>query len=256
MSMIPLLQPIFQGDWAPHGETVQCSPPPPGAILVADLVSRPGLLADVMARHAGHLGVTGRDWRAVASAWSLDYLWTLLPPVVAAASLLQHRFPVSPARMALVLDDDAHPVRFHIGDLGEAMPGTGTVERYSPLLHEHLQPLFAALHRETRVAEKILWANTARYLGEILEQGIALAGPLPPLVADQAMLLEGGSWPEGRGNPMLALPRRSACDAAGQRVTLHRHCCLYYLLPEQPYCGGCPLAPQHRATLRTTAPTA
>lgn len=251
--MIPLLQPIFQGDWAPHGETLQCATAPPEALLVADLVARPGLLADVIARHAVHLGVTGPDRRAVASAWSLDYLWTLLPPVVAAASLLQHRFPVDMARIALVLDDDAHPVRFHIDELGEPMPGTGTVERYSPLLHRHLQPLFSALHRETRVAEKILWANTARYLGEILEQGLALAGPLPPLVADQAMLLERGAWPDDRRNPMLALPRRTACDAAGQTVPLHRHCCLYYLLPEQAYCGGCPLAPQHRATLRTTA---
>ncbi|OWQ90688.1 siderophore-iron reductase FhuF [Roseateles aquatilis] len=255
--MIPLLQPIFQGEWAPHGETLRCAPHrPPEAILVADLLADPGPLRDALARQARHLGVTGPDLRAVASAWSLAYLWALLPPVVAGASLLRHAFPVDAAHIAVHLGADGEPLSFHITDEGQALPGASTAPRYAALLHGHLRPLFAALHRQTRVAEKILWSNTARYLGEIFELAIQLAGPLPHVVEDRTLLLEQGPWPDERGNPMLALPRRTALDGQGRPVRLHRHCCLYYLLPDQPCCGGCPLAPRYRATLRTTAPTA
>jgi hypothetical protein len=108
--MIGLLEPLFQGDLAPHGEALQCAPQPPAdALRVADLVRSPELLGRLLRLHAAHLGVEGKDLRAVASAWSLGYLGLLLPPVSASAwsstgsrlrAALPHRiFRGTPARL-------------------------------------------------------------------------------------------------------------------------------------------------------------
>ncbi|SEL61639.1 ferric iron reductase protein FhuF [Roseateles sp. YR242] len=256
--MIPMLEPIFQGEWAPYGETLQCAPQwPASALRLADWLRSPEAMADTLTRYARRWGAGQRDPRAVASAWTLDYLWTLLPPVVAAATVLQHRFPTAASDIALLLDDQGKPLSFHITAEGATLPGSSTAERYHALLHGHLQPLFSALHHHTRVAEKILWSNAARYLGDILEEAEEhLPGPPPLLQQDREHLLERGGWPLTQCNPMQALPRRTAQGGHGREMPLHSHCCLYYLLPEQPYCGACPLAPQHRATLRTTVPSA
>jgi ferric iron reductase protein FhuF len=268
--MIPRLQPIFQGEWAPWGETLHLAPHwPASAVGLADWLSQPDALPDALRRYALRWGTGTRDLRAVASAWSMDYLWTLLPPVVAGATVLHHCFPVEATQIALSLDDLGSPKGFHITAEGLAMPGSSTVQRYSGLIDGHLRPLFSALHRHTRLAEKVLWSNAARYLGDILDEAQEhLPGPPPTVQADRDQLLGRGGRQPGDGhndrlmrtppapwptNPMPALPRRAACTAAGQIVPLHSHCCLYYLLPSQAYCGGCPLAPQHRGTVRTTA---
>ena len=43
---------------------------------------------------------------ALASVWSLTYLWRLLPPVVAAASVLQRVLPVDTTQARLALAED------------------------------------------------------------------------------------------------------------------------------------------------------
>lgn len=244
--MIALLEPIFQGDWAQYGETLVCAARPPARDLhVADLLCDPRLLAGVLRRHARHLGA--EDLRPVASAWSLSYLWALLPPVVAAASVLQHGFPVAPEQMSVTLNDDGEPVCFYIPDEGAPLAGTDTVTRYGPLLRQHLQPLFIELSRQTRLATKILWGNAARYLEPILEQAL-LSGPAPEITQDLDQLLRQRTWPDGRANPLFIRQREVVRLEGGKPATLklHRQCCLYHLLPDEGYCGACPLAPEHR----------
>lgn len=254
--MIPLLAPIFQAEWAAIGEALQCSPQRPAdAVLLADLLAQPELLADVLRRQARHRRVAGQDLRAVASAWSRDYLTALLPPVVAAASLLQHRFDVRAGHIAVRFDEHGVATDFHITQEGQALPGSSTEARYASLLQEHLDPLFAALHRYTRIAPKILWGNVARDLESILDQAIQLAGPLPGLAEDRAALLERAVWPSGRDNPMHVRQREIAQLASGPMV-LHRQCCLLYLLPDEGYCGACPLDPLHRRPCGGTVGTA
>ncbi|MQE66372.1 siderophore-iron reductase FhuF, partial [Vibrio parahaemolyticus] len=69
--MIPLLTPLFQGEWAPLGEALACSPRwPPDAIQVSHLIRDDRLLAGAIRQHARRRGVTGDDLRAAASAWS------------------------------------------------------------------------------------------------------------------------------------------------------------------------------------------
>jgi len=250
LPMIPLLAPIFQGEWAAYGEALACAPQAPaGAVRVADLIADPALLAGLLQAHARHLRVRKPDLRPVASAWSMYYLNALLPPVAAAASLLQHVFPMAPAQVWLSLADGAVPQRFHIPHEGQAREGADTAARYAVLLHEHLAPLFAQLTRLTRIAPKILWGNVARYLEPVLEQGLALSGHAPHIAQDLAHLLHQPRW-GGDDNPMFTVPRKVVRIQSGlpDPLTLHRQCCLYYLLPEEGYCGACPLAPEFRKT--------
>lgn len=252
--MIALLEPLFQGEWAPLGETLDCTPrPPDGAVKVADLLTQPELLADILARHARRWRST--EMRAVASAWSLSYLWALLPPVVAAASVLQHGFPVDPARMWLSLDEDGEPLRFHILDEGHPWPGTDAATRFAPLVWTHLLPLVTALNRQARVPAKILWGNAARHIESVLDEALILTGQAPHIAEDLAHLLHCPSWPGHARNPLQGVQRQVIHIDKGQteRITLHQQCCLYYLLPDEGYCGACPLAPQYRK-LKDAAP--
>lgn len=252
--MIPLLEPLFQGELAPLGEKLQhANTVPPDAVRVADLLRSDELLAEVLQRHARFRKSTGRDLRPVASSWCLGYVAALLPPVAAAASVLQHVFPMAAEQVWVRLDGDGFPASFHIREIGEAMHGTSTAQRYGPLLGRHLRPLFAALSELTRLAPKILWGNAARQLDPILAQALALTGGSAPIAEDQAHLLHSPEWPSGHGcapepNPLFGRQRKvHRVDGDGRvAMRLHRQCCLHYLLPEEGYCGACPLAPQHR----------
>ncbi|MGQ3054632.1 MAG: siderophore-iron reductase FhuF [Roseateles sp.] len=254
--MIAMLEPLFQGELAPHGEALQCAPQPPaGAVRVADLVQSPELLGRVLRLHASHLGVEGEDLRAVASAWSLDYLGMLLPPVAAAASVLQHGFPAAAEQVWVRLDPNARPVSFHIRELGRPQRGMTTAERYSALLRHHLEPLFSALSYLSGLPAKILWSNTARNLEPVLDQALALTGGSPPIADDRRHLLHDSDWPAGSAatgaawtNPLPGPQRevRVQFDGHDRTMRLHRQCCLFHLLPREGYCGACPLSPAHR----------
>lgn len=250
---MPLLSPLFRGEWATYGEALVCSAHgPAGALQVSRLIRDEPLLADLIRQHARHLGIKGDDLRAAASAWSMDYLSALLPPVAAAASVLQHVFPMRAEHVAVELNDAGTPTRFHIAQVGASMAGEPMAVRYGPLLWHHLEPLFAAITRQTRLPEKILWANAARYVQIILDQALALTGNAPHVAADHRALLNEPRWPDGRPNPLYARQRetRRIEDGAPVTIRLHRQCCLYYRLPGHSFCGACPLDPLHRTPHR------
>lgn len=250
--MIPLLQPLFQGDWAALGEALVCSPASPADALAVDaLLHDPSVLDDCLRRHAHHLGVDGDDLRATASSWCLAWLDVLLPPIVAAASVLQHVFPAQAASMSVRLGDGAMPLAFHIGHEGLAQPGADTVVRFGPLIDDHLAPLFAQLARRSRVAPKIMWGNLARRLDGIFDVALQRTGHAPHVANDRDRLLHEPLWHDGRTNPMHQPRRRVVRLHAGTPLTLHRQCCLCYLLPGQDYCGACPLAPQFQPMRRS-----
>lgn len=249
--MIPLLAPIFRGDLARLGEGLQCArTPPPDAVRVADLLQSASRLAQVLHMQARFRRDAGADLRAVASAWSLRYVEVLLPPVVAAASMLHHVFPLSTAQVWVRLDGHGDVIDFHIVEAGESRRGAATAERYAPLLWQHLAPLFDALAGLTRIAPKILWGNVSRHLEPILDQGLQLTGGSAGIAQDRAWLLYEAEWPgAGTGvNPLHGTRREVKRRHEGRDIPLklHRQCCLYHLLPGEGYCGACPLAPQHR----------
>lgn len=242
--MISLLEPIFRGELAPLGERLVCAQDLPShALRVTDLASSNELLGGVLRRHAKFRRVEGNDLRAVASAWSLTYLSVLLPPVVAAASVLQHGFPVAAMQMWVQFDSRGAPSFFQIRELGLPMHGSDTAQRYAPLLWHHLAPLFAAVAGLTRLAPKILWGNVARVLEPILDQAVALTGGAASIAQDHAHLLQSAVWPQAATNPLHGLQREVVRWRGGDPVPLklHRQCCLNHLLPGETACGACPL---------------
>jgi ferric iron reductase protein FhuF len=239
--MIPLLAPLFQGELAVHGEKLQCADAvPAGMVRVADLAQSPALLAGVLDRNALYRGAGGEDRRPVASAWSLEYIAMLLPPVMAAASMLQHVFPMAAEHTWVRLDAHGSPASFHIRQLGRPLHGTDAAERYAPLLWQHLAPLFAALSGLTRLAPKILWSNTVRLMEPVFDAALAATGGAASIAQDRQLLLHTAAWPRDlRANPLHGRERRAP-------VKLHRECCLNHLLPHEHHCNACPLTPAHR----------
>ncbi|HVL00928.1 MAG TPA: siderophore-iron reductase FhuF, partial [Dongiaceae bacterium] len=186
--------------------------------------------------------------RAVASTWSLQYLWALLPPLAAAASVLQHVFPAAAADMALTVDTEGLPLRFYISHEGESAQDADTLTRYDALLFQHLEPLFACISEQANLPRKILWGNAARYLEIVLEQALVATGGSAVVADDKDTLLQQPHWSAGRRNPFHAhqcevlLHNEGRCET----IRLHRQCCLTHLLPAERHCTACPLAPQHQ----------
>jgi ferric iron reductase protein FhuF len=253
--MIALLQPFFREDWRPYAETVQLGAPPVGGRKAAALLGDPAGLADALARHRHHW--SDADPRAVASAWAMSYLWTLLPPVAAAASGARHALPARHDAMWIELDGNAAPVRFHIPELGAPDPGGDVWRRYEALVWHHLLPLADALFHASRLPRKVVWGGAVRYLEVVLKavetqtHGTAASDAVRQ---DRLALLKHPWWgpaDDERANPLCLPPRTSR--GPGPAVTLHRECCLYHLLPTAQYCAACPLAPQHRAAAKRRA---
>ncbi|WP_111876855.1 siderophore-iron reductase FhuF [Paracidovorax anthurii] len=261
--MIPLLQPLFQGDLAPFGERLQCAAQPPDGAVPATGLCDPATLGDLLRRYATHVwkldAAAQQDLRPLASTWTLRYLAALVPPVAAAASVLEHVFPVALEDVWIRFDAQGLVVDFHLCALGHSEPGSSTATRYAPLILGHCAPLFAAMERHARLPAKVSWSNAARHLEAVLEQTAALAPQMPGIARDAAALLQAPEWASQppRANPMYREPRvvRIARQDGGcDDVPLHRECCLYHLLPGDGYCGRCPLDPRHRRPHPQAAP--
>ncbi|MDC8759693.1 siderophore-iron reductase FhuF [Janthinobacterium fluminis] len=239
--MIALLEPLFPGEWAVYGAGLSCEPAPPGAIRLDRLLAEPALLEQLLRSHAEQLGCA--DPRPVAASWALAYFGMLLPPFAAAATILQHRFPLAPSDVALSVDAAGRPLRLHLPHTGWAMPASPLAARYDELLWLHLQPLIEALARQGRVAARLLWGNATRYLGATLEQIVALSGGAAHCRDDSERLLLRDAWPDGRANPLFGPLRQidKCVDGAVVTLALHRECCLNHMLPGAAYCSACPL---------------
>lgn len=253
--MIELLRPLFPGALAPLAQRLHAGPAPGGAWPGARLLE-PAQLEDLLRRYAaavwGLQEPAAKDLRAASSAWVLDTLGVLVPPVAAAASVLGQVFPVGLEGLHLDLAADGRVRGMYLDGIGTALPGAPAAQRYAPLVWQHWAPLFAALEQVARVPQKVLWSNAARHLEAVLEQAVRLAPQQPTIAQDAADLLQAPLWPAAggpRANP-LCRPRRVVAMATAQGtepVALHRECCLYYRLPGEGYCGRCPLDPRHRA---------
>lgn len=239
LAVIELLSPIFCGDWASYGEGVQLAPEcPPGAIVLADLVQRPAVLRAILERRAAMLRC--EDLRPVASAWVMRYLALLLPPVMAAATVLRRVFPLAVDRVSISLDEEGNVRVFHLPHLGDVRPDAGAPLRYGSLMDDHLAPLFAAIVHGTRLPQKILWSNAARRLATLFDEAIPRLDEPAVAAVDRAWLLETPCWGASRANPMYASPDNTVLKAQGGDK-VHRDCCLNYRLPGEGYCGACPL---------------
>jgi ferric iron reductase protein FhuF len=247
--MIELLKPIFKGPLAAYGEGLICSDAPPsGTIRLVDLLGAPDALNALLCRQA--LLLETSDLRPVASSWMLKYANLLLPPIVVAATLLKHVFPIDAMEVSIDMDGEENPRKIFITHLGRSAIEQDTGSRYTALIDEHLKPLIMRLAEISNLPAKILWGNVARRLDTILNQAAAMA-PTASLVTDintdRDYLLRQKIWPDGRRNPLFSRQKTALITRPdGQKILtmLHRQCCLLYLLPREGYCVACPLSPR------------
>ncbi|MFY0479938.1 siderophore-iron reductase FhuF [Achromobacter marplatensis] len=234
--MIPFLAPYFPGEWRSHGQSLRLGAAggPPARALLDDTAR----LRQTLERYRATQW-PGADARAAASAWTLQYLWALLAPAVAAATGARREVPCAAAAMRLMLDGANTPVAFIVAELGPAQPDADTRERYGALVWEHLLPLADGIHAASRLPRKVVWAGAVRYLDALFD---ALRAMGCDVAEDRRLLLETASWSgDGRANPLCLPARIPPAHAPGP---VYRECCLYYLLPGQTQCAACPLPRQ------------
>lgn len=244
--MIPLLAPIFQGDWRRYGERVSCDPALHVLATPLDALLRDDTLLDTLLSQAARRW-DGAEARAVASAWTLDYFAALLPSVVVAASVLQQRLPLAPHQVGVQHDADGRLRHIFLAGTISNAAGAGAEARYEELVWEHLDPLISRIARRVRLAPRVLWSNALRRMDNVFQQAGAHLPRPDSLLADRALLIASPSWSDGRDNPLYYAPEKAATGA-------HRNCCLYHRLPGETFCDRCPLSSAERAAAGHSKP--
>jgi len=238
--VIPLLAPIFRGEWARYGETLLHTVASPGDLNLADLVGQEALREQLLKTYGNAIGCDDRQ--ASASLLMLHYFEMLFPPAVAALTLLRHVFPLTLDRSWLRLDAKGMLTAIVIADLGSARLDGSPHELYSQLVWGHLEPLILAFAKSGRLAPSVLWSHVSRRMEPIFDTFVA-QGAQAQAARDFDALLRQQAW-AGKTKNLLYRPVRTAERMiAGQKHTikLHSHCCLYYRVPPHNYCTACPL---------------
>ena len=239
--MLSCLSPYFQGDLHAYGTTVQTVDQAPAeAIRLVTLTENPDTLRALLIHHAQNRGAENTDLRAVASSWNAGYLWALLPASLVAACLAGQDLPHAIAEIRVLCDENGRVACIYLPHEGKPFNPPSRFLRYTPLLYQHLTPLFHALHLASGISKRMLWGMVARYGDYIFEQLQSTDLPTIPVATDRLQLLDERQWPDGSANPMYA----NACAVKtneGQTLRLHRQCCLWYKLPGEDYCEACPI---------------
>ncbi|WP_455353360.1 (2Fe-2S)-binding protein [Streptomyces sp. SYSU K217416] len=110
------------------------------------------------------------------------------------------------------------------------LPGTADSVREA-VQYGHLVPLAAALRRECRISERLLWGNAGSALaGAARELGVWAARQGRPEVAERAAAL---------ARELFSHPDLRSTGVPGAQSYRRRSCCLYYRCPGGGLCGDC-----------------
>ena len=158
--VIEALAPLFIGDFSSYRDNLVLHDDPRPSVPLRELLSDEGL--PVLLARFGE-SYTGGDRRALLSQWSKHYFVRLIPPVVAAALVLNRRLPLDIDDIEVVLDEQHLPQAFKLRDAGEAFAPGDPFERFAHLQHDHLAPLIQAFSAQVKIAPKVLWSNAGNY---------------------------------------------------------------------------------------------
>jgi ferric iron reductase protein FhuF len=105
--------------------------------------------------------------------------------------------------------------------------------------------------RQERLAGKVLWAHVAEQVEEFAEEAmyVASGGVREAMDAVRRLLLFSEEIPGVDGpNPLLGRLQWDDFDdpVLPRPIQMRKPCCLFYLLPEGPYCRSCDLIPFER----------
>lgn len=175
---------------------------------------------------------------ALISAWSLNYLWKVLPSIIVATSVLKKSLPLTPENIKIRVDNLGTVKDIKLPNEGFFSPYSSTQERFSPLINDHLTPLFNELNTKFKVPKKILWGNALRYIKNIFNTLVLRFPTIESIKLDRDILLATKVFDDGSFNPLYLPKRYISTDKIKHQA--HSQCCLYYQLPNNHFCALCP----------------
>jgi ferric iron reductase protein FhuF len=237
--VIPALAPLFIGDFEHYRDVLVLPDDPREGVPMRTFLTG-HYLNDVLTRFG--TAYPDSDPRGLASIWSKYYFIKLIPPVVAASLILDHRLPLQLDHLQLILEEGGLPVAFKLPHPGQRWtPGpTNAFERFDGLLNHHLSPLVEALARHARLSPKVLWSNAGNYF-EWLLGVLATAMPHADL-SHGHQLLNARHVPDGRRNPLYQPVLYLKVDGQNETRRQRRVCCIRYRVNGLDYCSNCPLS--------------
>ncbi len=182
-----------------------------------------------------------RERRVAASLFFQGYAGRLWSPVVACLASDEIVPELDPDQLSWRYMPDApialraRAVRGSLVPAGADQLRIAAELAFQSVVRSHLQPLTAAVRRQVKIAEPLLWGNAASALVGAVE--VLAWQRNDPSVARTArgvltLLLDTGVL---RQTGRLAIGRR------GRIFFTRRSCCLYYRAPGGGLCGDCPL---------------
>lgn len=237
--MIPALASLFIADFEHYRDVLVLPDDPREGVPMRTFLTG-HYLNDVLTRFG--TAYPDSDPRGLASIWSKYYFTKLIPPVVAASLILDHRLPLQLDHLQLILDEGGLPTAFKLPHPGQRWtPGpTNAFERFDGLLNHHLSPLVEALARHARLSPKVLWSNAGNYFEWLL--GV-LANAMPHAdLGHGHQLLNARHVPDGRRNPLYQPVLYLKVDGQNETRRQRRVCCIRYRVNGLDYCSNCPLS--------------
>jgi ferric iron reductase protein FhuF len=236
--MIAALAPLFIAEFAHYRDVLVLHDDPRAAIPLPSLLSAE-VFDETLSRFSAQYAEGDR--RGLASIWTKYYFIKLIPPVVAASLILDHRLPLDLAQLQLVLDEQGMPQALKLPDPGqrwEPRP-VSPFERFDDLLEGHMRPFIDGVARLSRVSPKVLWSNAGNYFEWLL--GV-LAGAMPHAdLSHGHQLLGTQDLPDGTRNPLYQPVRYLKLAGQTELKRQRRVCCVRYLVGGLAFCENCPL---------------
>ncbi|MGP1615398.1 MAG: siderophore-iron reductase FhuF [Pollutimonas bauzanensis] len=235
--MIAALAPLFVGDFTHYRDALVLRDDARPSIPLRDLQKHEGF--ERVLREYG-VDYPDGDRRALASEWSKLYFIRLLPPVLAAAIMLDRRLSLDVDRIEIVLGARAEPLAFKLPDAGDVcVPTLGDpFAAFVPLLDHHLEPMINAWARHSKLSPRVFWSNAGNYFEWLVNALTARASA--DQVAPARAILASPHRPDGRPNRLFR-PLRYIDQDVNTPWRQRRVCCVRYLLPGMALCANCPL---------------
>jgi ferric iron reductase protein FhuF len=236
--MIPALAPLFIADFQHYRDVLVLPDDPRAGVPLRTILTGDGL-SDVLTRFGS--AYPPSDPRGLASLWSKHYFIKLIPPVVAASLILNHRLPLRLDHLQLILDDDGLPAAFKLPDPGQhwTPAPVDAFARFDDVVEHHLRPFIDAIARTVRLSPNVLWSNAGNYF-EWLLGVLASAMPHADLTHGH-QLLNTQLLPDGRRNPLYQPVRYIKVEGQDKPKRQRRVCCIRYRVSGVELCDNCPL---------------
>lgn len=236
--MIPALAPLFIADFEHYRDVLVLPGDPRVGVPLRTFLTNE-YLNDVLTRFG--TAYPDSDPRGLASIWSKHYFIKLIPPVVAASLILDHRLPLHLDHLQLILDDNGLPAAFKLPDPGQhwTPAPVDAFARFDDVVEHHLRPFIDTFARHVRLSPKVLWSNAGNYFEWLL--GV-LANAMPQAdVSHGHQLLNAHYLPDGRRNPLHQPVRYLKVDGQAALKRQRRVCCIRYRVNGLELCDNCPV---------------